>query len=443
MKRILLPTLVVLAAALAAAGRRFRPRRRAGRRVHQPVDVQLPGEPLPGDLPGHRATRAGSGRPQEPVLTSAATATSWPSPSRSRARRRPDRLLQRAASAGPPQVRLAVAAPRRHAQDAAEPPAPAPVRRSIERGRLLRLQPDVRAQGAAAGAQGQHRRRHRRPPGRPRSPPTSRGRTGGGRRALKGKLRQRRQRSPPFAHRGACARSSASAAPTSARGCSTPPRTSRTRRRPPTTTVDGEHAPCGAAASFAGLASAVASGRDHRGVDLHGRLPRVRRRPADRVAHLVLPAARRRRRLARGGRRRGRGPGPPPGNDGPGGDGIRLPARALAPRPRARPRTTPGRARRAAGAVPSRRCLRRCRRGCDRPALAGAHAPLALAADRFHLMGGADRLRARRTSPWTSTKHVVAPHGEIDALTAPRLGSRLLELAEEGKRTCSWSTCRT
>jgi anti-sigma B factor antagonist len=30
--------------------------------------------------------------------------------------------------------------------------------------------------------------------------------------------------------------------------------------------------------------------------------------------------------------------------------------------------------------------------------------------------------------------HVVAPHGEIDALTAPRLGRRLLDLAEEGKR---------
>jgi anti-sigma B factor antagonist len=30
--------------------------------------------------------------------------------------------------------------------------------------------------------------------------------------------------------------------------------------------------------------------------------------------------------------------------------------------------------------------------------------------------------------------HVVAPHGEVDALTAPRLGRRLLDLIEEGKR---------
>ena len=30
--------------------------------------------------------------------------------------------------------------------------------------------------------------------------------------------------------------------------------------------------------------------------------------------------------------------------------------------------------------------------------------------------------------------HVVAPRGEIDVLTAPRLGRRLLGLADEGKR---------
>jgi anti-sigma B factor antagonist len=29
--------------------------------------------------------------------------------------------------------------------------------------------------------------------------------------------------------------------------------------------------------------------------------------------------------------------------------------------------------------------------------------------------------------------HVVSPHGEVDALTAPRLGRRLLGLADEGK----------
>jgi anti-sigma B factor antagonist len=29
--------------------------------------------------------------------------------------------------------------------------------------------------------------------------------------------------------------------------------------------------------------------------------------------------------------------------------------------------------------------------------------------------------------------HVVAPHGEVDALTAPRLGRRLLGLVEDGK----------
>jgi anti-sigma B factor antagonist len=29
--------------------------------------------------------------------------------------------------------------------------------------------------------------------------------------------------------------------------------------------------------------------------------------------------------------------------------------------------------------------------------------------------------------------HVLAPHGEVDALTAPRLGRRLLGLADEGK----------
>jgi len=32
------------------------------------------------------------------------------------------------------------------------------------------------------------------------------------------------------------------------------------------------------------------------------------------------------------------------------------------------------------------------------------------------------------------TTHVVSPRGEIDAMTAPRLGSRLFALAEEGKR---------
>jgi anti-sigma B factor antagonist len=36
--------------------------------------------------------------------------------------------------------------------------------------------------------------------------------------------------------------------------------------------------------------------------------------------------------------------------------------------------------------------------------------------------------------PVDETRHVVAPHGEIDALTAPRLGRHLLDLAEEGKR---------
>jgi anti-sigma B factor antagonist len=29
--------------------------------------------------------------------------------------------------------------------------------------------------------------------------------------------------------------------------------------------------------------------------------------------------------------------------------------------------------------------------------------------------------------------HVVSPHGEVDAVTAPRLGRRLLSLVEEGK----------
>ena len=36
--------------------------------------------------------------------------------------------------------------------------------------------------------------------------------------------------------------------------------------------------------------------------------------------------------------------------------------------------------------------------------------------------------------PVDELTHVVSPHGEIDALTAPRLGRRLLDLAEEGKR---------
>jgi len=35
--------------------------------------------------------------------------------------------------------------------------------------------------------------------------------------------------------------------------------------------------------------------------------------------------------------------------------------------------------------------------------------------------------------PVDDTTHVVAPHGEIDALTAPTLGRRLLRLADEGK----------
>ena len=32
------------------------------------------------------------------------------------------------------------------------------------------------------------------------------------------------------------------------------------------------------------------------------------------------------------------------------------------------------------------------------------------------------------------TTHVVSPRGEIDAMTAPQLGSRLFGLADEGKR---------
>jgi anti-sigma B factor antagonist len=35
--------------------------------------------------------------------------------------------------------------------------------------------------------------------------------------------------------------------------------------------------------------------------------------------------------------------------------------------------------------------------------------------------------------PVDQNTHVVAPHGEIDALTAPTLGRRLLRLADEGK----------
>ena len=36
--------------------------------------------------------------------------------------------------------------------------------------------------------------------------------------------------------------------------------------------------------------------------------------------------------------------------------------------------------------------------------------------------------------PVDELTHVVAPYGEIDALTAPRLGRRMLDLVEEGKR---------
>jgi anti-sigma B factor antagonist len=35
--------------------------------------------------------------------------------------------------------------------------------------------------------------------------------------------------------------------------------------------------------------------------------------------------------------------------------------------------------------------------------------------------------------PVDDDTHVLAPHGEIDALTAPTLGRRLLRLADEGK----------
>jgi anti-sigma B factor antagonist len=35
--------------------------------------------------------------------------------------------------------------------------------------------------------------------------------------------------------------------------------------------------------------------------------------------------------------------------------------------------------------------------------------------------------------PVDAETHVVTPHGEIDALTAPTLGRRLLRLADEGK----------
>jgi anti-sigma B factor antagonist len=36
-------------------------------------------------------------------------------------------------------------------------------------------------------------------------------------------------------------------------------------------------------------------------------------------------------------------------------------------------------------------------------------------------------------APVDETTHLVAPEGEIDALTAPQLGSRLLSLADDGK----------
>ena len=121
------------------------------------------------------------------------------------------------------------------------------------------------------------------------------------------------------------------------------------------------------AIAFPGLLTALASTRDHRGVDLHGRLPRLRRRLADRVADLVLPAARRRRRLHGddgGGRR---GPRPPnPGKDGPGGDGIRLPLGRSRPAAGATAPTAVPRAP-AAGAGPSHRCAARCPHGCRRP----------------------------------------------------------------------------
>jgi anti-sigma B factor antagonist len=35
--------------------------------------------------------------------------------------------------------------------------------------------------------------------------------------------------------------------------------------------------------------------------------------------------------------------------------------------------------------------------------------------------------------PVDERTHVLAPHGEIDALTAPKLGRRLLRLVDEGK----------
>ena len=147
------------------------------------------------------------------------------------------------------------------------------------------------------------------------------------------------------------------------------------------------------------------------------------------LADLVLPAARRRRRLARRRRRRRRGPGPASaGATAPAAaaSGCRWAPGASAAAACATTRAAPassGAAARAARARAGAGDDGRARR-CRRTATAAAPVIGCRAVIDFGLVD----------EPVDERTHVVSLRGEIDALTAPKLGSRLFGLAEEGKR---------
>ena len=223
------------------------------------------------------------------------------------------------------QARISVLRKGDHAQDATRPPADRPVGHLRARP-VLRLKPDVRVRKPMPVKKGNWIAITV-PTWAPMFATTLAGRTGGARRARRTAASRPRAYNQ-FAHGGSAQGRTSSAAPTTARACSTRSPTCRrnhVRIRP---------------VSQKGLppaALALASTRDHRGVDLHGRLPGLRRRTADRVADLVLPAARRRGRLSRRRWRWGRGPGSAAGQGRPWRRRHQASAGPLAPRPRPRP----------------------------------------------------------------------------------------------------------
>ena len=133
----------------------------------------------------------------------------------------------------------------------------------------------------------------------------------------------------------------------------------------------------------------------------------------------------------------------PPGEDGGGGEGPdpalvatarrrrdQAAAGSLAARARARPRPLLSGC---PAAPPRRRVAGPAAASVARETPRRHPSPRTTGADRVPRMGGVIDF-GLVDEPVDEITHVVSPHGEIDALTAPRLGRRLLDLAEDGKR---------